>query len=259
MENRTYSSFISFNTLFKKEVLRFWSVSLQTIMAPVITGSLYLLIFGVSLGGEVNLSEHFTYVQFVVPGLILMGVMSNSFQNTSSSLFFSRYLGNIVDLLVTPITPGQFITAYTLAAMLRGLVVGFAIYLVSLCFTGLPWVDPGKAVLLLMISSFLFAQFGLVTAIFSTSFDTLAMYSNFLILPLIYLGGLFYPISRLPPMWANISQFNPLFYLIDGFRGAILGHSDSTFAMQMAVSCGLSVALFAGAYYLICKGYKLRS
>ncbi len=259
MATRTYSSFVSFYTLLKKEVLRFLSVSLQTILAPVVTGSLYLLIFGVSLGGKVNFNENFTYIQFIVPGLILQGVMSNSFQNTSSSLFFSRYIGNIVDILVTPITPTQFIAAYTLAAILRGVVVGLAIFLISLFFTGLPWVNPGLAILFLFLSSFLFAQFGFITAILSKDFDTLSMFSNFLILPLIYLGGMFYPVSHLPPFWNHLSRLNPLFYLIDGFRGAILGYNDASLGMQLGVAGGLSIGLFAGAFYLLYTGYKLRT
>ena len=142
--------------------------------------------------------EGFSYAQFVIPGLILMGVINNSFANAASSLFMSRYLGNIVDLLVTPLTPTQFILAYTLAAMLRGLAVGVVVWLISLCFATLPWAHPLLVVAMAVLASFLFAQCGMITALYANSFDSLAMYTNFMLLPLIYLGGVFYPISILP-------------------------------------------------------------
>ena len=138
----------------------------------------------------------------------------------------SRYLGNIVDLLVTPLTPTQFILAYTLAAMLRGMAVGTVVWLISLPFATLPWAHPPLVIAMALLTSFLFAQFGLIVAIHAESFDALAMYSNFVLMPLIYLGGVFYPISILPTPWAGLSHLNPLFYLIDGFRHALLGQGD---------------------------------
>ena len=162
--------FRPFWTLFKKEVWRFSTVMTQTLLAPVVSASLYLFIFGVSLGKRISLSPDYTYLQFVVPGLILMGVVNNSFANSSSSLFMSRYLGSIVDLLVTPLTPTQFLAGYTLAAMLRGFLVGLVILLVSLFFTNLPWVHPFAALGVIFLASFLFSQFGIVAAIFSKKF-----------------------------------------------------------------------------------------
>ena len=188
-----------------------------------------------------------------------MGVINNSFANTSSSLFMSRYLGNIVDLLVTPISPAQFILAYTLAAMLRGLAVGLATWLISIFFAGLPWVHPWAAMAMAAIASLLFAQFGLIAAMFAHNFDSLSMYSNFIILPLIYLGGVFYPISILPAHWATLSHLNPLFYLIDGFRHAILGVGDLSLGTAFATSTLMAVGLFAWAALLIGRGYRLRS
>jgi ABC-2 type transport system permease protein len=254
-----FNSFLPFYTLLKKEVLRFITVFIQTLITPVITASLYLFVFGLSLGSHISVMGNVPYIQFVVPGLILMGVVNNAFQNTSSSLFFSRYLNNIVDLLVTPITPWQFILAYTIAAMLRGFTVGLSIWLISIFFTDLPWVDPVHAIVMLTLANFLFAQLGIVAAIFSASFDHLSMFSNFLILPLIYLGGVFYPISQLPPLWKAFSQFNPLFFLIDGFRQGVLGQGDNTFHLNLGVAVGLSVVLFVVAATLIGRGVRLRS
>lgn len=257
--NTPFKPWLPFYTLLQKEVRRFCRVASQTLLTPIITASLYLFVFGATLGERISVLPGFTYAQFVVPGLILMGIINNAFANTSSSLFMSRYLGNIVDLLVTPVTPSQFILAYTLAAMLRGLLVGIAVWLISLVFADLPWVHPITALAMACLASFLFAQFGLIAAIYANSFDSLSMYSNFLLLPLIYLGGIFYPISILPPTWAGLSHLNPLFYLIDGFRHAILGVGDLSLATAFTVSSMLSLGLFSWAALLIAKGYRLRS
>lgn len=258
-EKREFISWLPFLTLTQKEIRRFLRVSSQTILAPIISASLYLFVFGATLGDRISVLEGFNYAQFVIPGLILMGVINNSFANTSSSLFMSRYLGNIVDLLVTPVTPRQFIFAYTLAAMIRGLLVGLAVWLISLFFAELPWIFPCRAFLMAAIASFLFAQFGLIAAIMASSFDSLSMFSNFLILPLIYLGGVFYPISILPAIWARISHLNPLFYLIDGFRHAVLGVGDLPFGAALGVSLMMSFGLFILAAILIGRGYRLRT
>jgi ABC-2 type transport system permease protein len=255
----SYHAWLPFVTLLRKEILRFWRVASQTLLTPIITASLYLFVFGATLGERLSVLEGFSYAQFVIPGLILMGVINNSFANTSSSLFMSRYLGGIVDLLVTPVTPPQFILAYTLAAMLRGSLVGSVVWVISTLFAELPWPSPLLAILMAMLASFLFAQFGLIAAIFAHNFDTLSMYSNFLILPLIYLGGVFYPISILPQPWEKLSYLNPLFYLIDGFRHAILGVGDTSFPVAFGVSVAIALVLFSWAAWLIGKGYRLRS
>lgn len=254
-----YYGWLPFFTLLRKEVLRFWRVSTQTVLTPIVTASLYLFVFGATLGQRLSVLEGFSYAQFVIPGLIIMGIINNSFANTSSSLFMSRYLGGIVDLLVTPVSPPQFILAYTLAAMLRGLLVGTAVWLISTLFATLPWASPLFALVMAMIASFLFAQFGLIAAIYAYNFDTLSMFSNFVILPLIYLGGVFYPVSILPTPWRTLSYFNPLFYLIDGFRHAIIGVGDTSYLVAFGVSIAMAAVLFAWAAWLIGRGYRLRS
>ncbi len=257
-ENKYYP-WLPFATLLRKEILRFTRVSTQTLLTPIVTASLYLFVFGATLGERLHVLEGFSYAQFVIPGLIIMGVINNTFANTSSSLFMSRYLGGIVDLLVTPVSPPQFIMAYTLAAMLRGLLVGTVVWLISTVFADLPWEFPLLAILMAVVASFLFAQFGLIAAIYAHNFDTLSMYSNFLILPLVYLGGVFYPISILPDPWGSFSYLNPLFYLIDGFRHAIIGVGDTSFLLAFGVSLGIASALFVWAAWLIGKGHRLRA
>jgi ABC-2 type transport system permease protein len=259
MASRPFVPWLPFYTLLQKEVRRFWRVASQTLLTPIITASLYLFVFGATLGERISILPGFSYAQFVIPGLILMGVINNSFANTSSSLFMSRYLGNIVDLLVTPVSPAQFILAYTLAAMLRGMLVGLATWLISIFFAGLPWDRPLAAVAMAALASFLFAQFGLIAAMYAQNFDSLSMYSNFIILPLIYLGGVFYPISILPSHWAALSHLNPLFYLIDGFRNAILGVGDLSLATAFGVAGLMAAGLFGWAALLITRGFRLRS
>lgn len=254
-----FVSWLPFFTLLQKEVRRFLRVASQTLVTPVITASLYLFIFGATLGQRISIIEDFSYAQFVIPGLILMGVINNSFANVASSLFMSRYLGNIVDLLVTPVTPTQFIMAYTLAAMLRGLAVGTIVWLISCLFASLPWAHPFAAIGMAGLASFLFAQFGIIAAIHAENFDALSMYTNFIILPLIYLGGVFYPISILPPIWATLSHLNPLFYLIDGFRYALLGVGDLAFSVSFGVALAMALLLFAWASSLIVRSYRLRT
>jgi ABC-2 type transport system permease protein len=256
---RPFIAWLPFYTLLQKEIRRFLRVASQTLVTPVITASLYLFIFGATLGDRISIIEGFSYAQFVIPGLILMGVINNSFSNVASSLFMSRYLGNIVDLMVTPITPSQFILAYTMAAMLRGLTVGLIVWLISTLFAALPWAYPLPALLMAVMASFLFAQFGIIAAIYAQNFDSLAMFTNFIILPLIYLGGVFYPISILPPTWAKLSHLNPLFYLIDGFRHALLGSGDLSFTVSFSVSAAMAAGLFCWAALLISRSHRLRS
>ncbi len=258
-EGPSFRPWLPFLTLLEKEVRRFLRVASQTLLTPIITAALYLFVFGATLGQRISVLEGFSYAQFVIPGLILMGVINNSFANTSSSLFMSRYLGNIVDLLVTPVSPAQLILAYTLAAMIRGLAVGCAVWLISTLFSSLPWANPLAALAMAALASFLFAQFGIIAAIYANTFDSLSMFSNFIILPLIYLGGVFYPISILPPFWAQLSHLNPLFYLIDGFRHAILGVGDLSLLTAFGIAATMALGLFGWAALLVAKGYRLRS
>lgn len=255
----TPNPWLPFYSLLRKEIIRFSRVSVQTLLTPVISASLFLFVFGATLGDRISVIEGFSYAQFVIPGLVLMGVINNSFANSSSSLFMGRYLGNIVDLLVIPITPMQFVLAYTFAAMTRGLLVGMAVCGISLFFAHLPWVHPFLTIVMAILASFLFAQFGIIAAIYSNTFDALSMYVNFLIQPLVFLGGVFYTISILPPFWEGLSMVNPLFYLLDGFRHAILGVGDTSLALAIGYTGGLSLVLFIWAALLIRYSSRFRS
>jgi ABC-2 type transport system permease protein len=251
---------LPFFTLFKREIFRFWSVGVQTLVAPVITAALYLFVFGVGLGGKVDLFDgEIQFIQFVIPGLILMGVINNSFANSSSSLFMARYLGYIVDYLVMPLSSSQFILAFTLAAMIRGLAVGVVVWLVSLFFSPMAWGDPFVAISMAVIASVLFAQFGILAAIYSENFDHLSVFTNFVLMPMIFLGGVFYPISRLPGFWSEVSRLNPIFYLVDGFRYGTMGFHENPISINFAVAGSITVILGVWATVLIKKGYKIKT
>ncbi len=258
-QGKVSPTWLPFWTLFKKEALRFLVVPGQTLLAPVVTSTLFLFIFGVNLGRRIDVHSSLSYVQFVVPGLALMGIINNAFANTSSSLFFSKYIGNLVDLLVTPLTATQIILAYTLAAVLRGLLVGAAVFAISALFTALPWTSPWLALCMAVLTSFMMSQAGIVAAIYSESFEALSVYMNFILMPMIYLGGLFYPTTVLPPFWQKITQLNPLFYTIDGFRSTVLGSSDVSLRLSFFITGGLSLILFIWAATLIHTGHRLRT
>ena len=257
--NDDFSAQRAFFTLLRKEIQRFLQVWIQTLVTPILIASLYLFVFGATLGERISVVDGFSYAQFVIPGLILMGVINNSFANTSSSMFMSRHLGSIADLLVMPLTSKQIVVAYTLAGMVRGLLVGMVVGLISTRFAVLPWVYPWYAIVMAVIASTLFAVLGLIAGIFADSFDGLSLYINFVILPLVFLGGVFYPISILPTFWRHISQCNPLFYLLDGFRHALLGIGDIPLWLAFSLSGILTLCLLKVAVYLIENSARFRA
>lgn len=250
---------LPFMTLLKKEMLRFIVVATQTIFAPTVTATLFLLVFGLGLGRRVEIGGGIDFSQFVIPGLILMGVATNSFQNVSSSLFISRYFGNIVDYLVMPLTPLQFLMAYTLAGVARGLIVGVCVWAISCYFAILPWPNPLQALVFLVVSSFLFAFFGFLAAVHANSFDHLSVFLNFIITPLVFLGGVFYPINLLPGFWSTVSKCNPVLYLIDGVRGGMLGVSEISPLISLSIALTITTIMLIWCVILIRTGYKLRT
>ncbi len=248
-----------FATLARKEISRFLAVAVQTLAAPVVTAALYLLIFGVSLGKRIPAWSQFSYLEFVAPGLILMGALNNAFANASSSLFIARYRGDIADLLVTPLRPVDFMLGYTGAALLRGTLVGIFVWILTRFFTPLPWAHPLRAVLMLGVGMALFSQLGLLGALVAKNFEHLSMFTNFFLVPLIYLGGLFYPVGDLPPPWRQVSQLNPLHFLMSGFRDSILGSEELAPWLAFGVPFALTLLTGAFVYRYFKMGYKLIS
>ncbi len=248
-------------TLFYKELLRFWKVSFQTIAAPVLTALLYLLIFSHVLESNVSVFDgRVRYTAFLIPGLVMMSVLQNSFANSSSSLIQSKITGNLIFVLLPPLSPADFYAAYVLGAMVRGLVVGAGVFAITLWFDPavLSLARPAWAVAFALLGSAILATLGLVAGIWSDKFDQLAGFQNFIIVPLTFLSGVFYSIHSLPPFWQVMSHFNPFFYMIDGFRYGFLGLSDVAPWQSFAIVAGSLIALSSVTLLLLSRGWKLR-
>ncbi|GGX20002.1 transport permease protein [Pigmentiphaga litoralis] len=247
-----------FRTLFYKEMLRFWKVGFQTVAAPVVTALLYLLIFAHVLEGRVTVYGSIPYTAFLIPGLMMMSMLQNAFANASSSLMQSRVTGNLVFMLLPPITHWEFFWAYVLAAVVRGLVVGTSIYIVALFFTGPHFAAPWWMLVFGLLGSAIMAVLGLIAGIWAEKFDQMAAFQNFLIMPATFLSGVFYSVHSLPPFWQAVSHWNPIFYTIDGFRHGFFGVSDVSPWLSLAVVGGTFIVVAAIALRLLASGYKLR-
>lgn len=245
-------------TLFKKEVLRFWKVAFQTVLAPVITALLYLMIFSHVLDGKVEPYPGISYGAFLVPGLVMMSVLQNAFANSSSSLIQSKITGNLVFVLLPPIGHLEFYTAYVIAAMVRGVVVGLGVLLVTVFFVGIHIEHPFWILSYALIGSALLGSMGVIAGIWAEKFDQLAAFQNFIIMPATFLSGVFYSIHSLPEVWQTVSHFNPFFYLIDGFRYGFFGISDVSPWVSLAVGVVALVLLSVIAMRMVVTGYKLR-
>lgn len=246
-------------TLFYKEVLRFWKVAFQTVAAPVLTAMLYLLIFGHVLEDHVQVFPGVSYTSFLVPGLVMMSVLQNAFANTSSSLIQSKVTGNLVFLLVTPLSHWAWYAAYVGASLVRGLVVGSGVFIVTAWFAPLHLAEPWWIVIFAALGAGMMGSLGLIAGLWAEKFDQLAAFQNFFIMPLTFLSGVFYSVKSLPGMWQAVSHLNPFFYMIDGFRRGFFGHSDVSPWLSLVV-VGLSFVLVAfAALELLRRGYKLRA
>lgn len=249
---------IGFWTLFYKEVLRFWKVAFQTVAAPVLTALLYLLIFGHVLEGNVRVHD-VPYTAFLVPGLVMMQVLQNAFANSSSSLIQAKITGSIVFVLLPPIPYGAFFVAYVLAALLRGLMVGLGVLLVTIWFAELHVVAPLWILLFAVLGGALLGALGMIAGIWVEKFDQLAAFQNFLIMPLTMLSGVFYSIHSLPEFWQRVSHYNPVFYMIDGFRYGFFGVSDVAPETSLLVVATCLAAVSLLTLSLLRRGWKLRA
>ena len=245
--------------LFYKEVLRFWKVGLQTIAAPVLTAMLYLLIFGHVLSSSVQVYPGVPYLAFLVPGLVMMSVLQNAFANSSSSLIQSKIMGNLVFLLLTPLSYRAWFAAYFFSSLLRGLVVCAGVLAVAACFVPLPFAQPLWILLFALLGAGLLSSLGVIAGLWAEKFDQMATFQNFIIVPMTFLSGVFYSLHSLPPLWLHISRFNPFFYLIDGFRYGFFGHSDVSPWLSLGVGGGALILCAGLALYLLKTGYKLRT
>lgn len=247
-----------FLTLFYKELLRFYKVSLQTIMAPVITALLYLLIFAQVIGQSIEVFQGVSYASFLIPGLVMMAVIQNAFANSSSSLIQSKVVGNIIFVLMSPLSHLEFFLAFALAAAVRGLVVGFGVYLVAIIFVDLPMHNVFIVLVFAILCSVTLGVMGIIAGIWAEKFDQLAGFQNFIIMPMSFLSGVFYSIRSLPEFWQTVSSFNPFFYMIDGFRYGFFGKSDIHPGTSIII-VGIALLLLSWfTMWLLKRGYKLR-
>jgi ABC-2 type transport system permease protein len=245
-------------TLLYKEVLRFWKVSFQTVAAPVLTSVLYLLVFNHVLANQVKVYGSIGYTSFLIPGLVMMSVLQNSFANASSSLIQSKISGNLIFLLLTPLSSWAWFVAYVGAAVVRGVVVGLGVLVVTWWFAPLPLHQPLWMLVFLLLGSVLMGALGLIAGLWAEKFDQIAAFQNFIIMPMTFFSGVFYSVSSLPKFWYGVSHANPFFYVVDGFRYGFFGVSDVSPWSGLGV-LALSVALVcAASLYLLRTGYKIR-
>lgn len=246
-------------TLFYKEVLRFYKVWLQTLLAPIITALLYLLVFSHVLEEHVRVYPGIGYTAFLIPGLMMMSIIQNAFANSSSSLIQSKVSGNIVFVLLSPLSYLEFYLAFVLASVVRGMAVGTGVGLVAICFIGLPVHNIALLLGFALLSSAVLGSLGVIAGIWAEKFDQLAGFQNFVVLPLSFLSGVFYSIHSLPPFWQELSRYNPFFYMIDGFRYGFFGVSDVAPVVSLGVVAAALMVLAATTLALLKSGYKLRS
>ena len=246
-------------TLLYKEVLRFWKVSFQTVAAPVLTAVLYLLIFGHVLENRVKVFDSVGYTSFLIPGLVMMSVLQNAFANSSSSLIQSKITGNLVFLLVSPLSHWAWFLAYVGASVVRGVAVGTGVLLVTIWFAPLHVANPLWIVFFTVAGAALMGALGLVAGLWAEKFDQMAAFQNFIIMPMTFLSGVFYSVKSLPPLWQAVSHLNPFFYMIDGFRRGFFGVSDVSPWLSFCIVATSFVVVSAIALRLLAVGYKLRT
>lgn len=249
---------IGFQTLFRKEMLRFLKVSVQTVAAPVLTALLYLVVFSQALSGRVKVFDSIEYTSFLVPGLVMMAILQNAFANASSSLIQSKVTGNIVFVLLPPLSHRELFSAYVLASIVRGLAVGVGVYVCTLGFAQYGYAAPLWSLAFALAGGFILGSMGLIAGIWADKFDQIAVFQNFIIMPLTFLSGVFYSVDSLPPFWQLVSHLNPFFYIVDGFRYGFFGVSDVDPQISLAIVVCAALACSVIALRMLSSGYKLR-
>lgn len=249
---------IGTRSLFMKEVRRFLRVPGQTVLQPLISTSLYFVVFAYTLGGRQGDIEGVPYIEFIVPGLVFLSIANNSFLNSSSSFFITKMQGTIVDLLVAPLGPLELMVGFISGAMARGLLVGILTWLVAMLFTGFHLAHVMGTLLFLLLSAYVFSMLGLIASVWAEKFEQINFFPTFLMMPLTFLGGVFYSVRKLPEPFQTISLFNPVVHMVEGLRAGMLG-SDEPSAIGLALLLALAVASTGTAWWMFRVGYKIRS
>ncbi len=251
--------FIAYMTIVRKEVIRFLRIWPQTFLPSVITTGLYFLIFGTFIGSQIKAVGSVSYMAFIVPGLVMMAILNGSFQNIAFSFFQLKFMKNIEEMLVSPMPAWTIVLGYITGSVLRGLIIGSLVFLSAYVFEVIPIAHPILAFFIASTTAILFSLVGLVNAIYAKGFDSINIIPTFVITPLTYLGGVFYSLSLLPPMWQTISYANPVLYMVNAFRYSILGFSDIPFMTSISVLFGCGVVMFAWVLYLFKTGRGLKA
>ena len=246
-------------TLCSREILRFMKVWNQTVVAPMITTLLFLAIMTLAMGAGARHVEGIEFTRFIAPGLIMMAVVQNAFANTSSSLMLAKIQGVIIDILMPPLTGGEITFCLVIGGIVRGLMVGIVVMAAVYCFVPFSLIHPFVGLSYLLLASVMLALLGVLTAVWAQSFDQLSAVTNYIITPLSFLSGTFYSIKQLPPFWYHVCHFNPFFYMIDGFRYAMIGYSDGDVYIGMGVLAATNLALWIATLRLFKSGYRLKS
>ncbi len=246
-------------TITRRETTRIFRIWVQTLVPPVITMTLYFIVFGTFIGSQLAAINGYPYMAFIAPGLIMMSIITNSYANTVSSFFSTKFQKNIEEMLVSPAPDWVIVLGFVSGGVVRGLSVGFLVSLVSLIFVRLPLYSIIYTVLFAFFTSFVFSLAGMINGIFAKKFDDISIIPTFVITPLTYLGGVFYSISLLPDFWQTVSRANPIIYMIDGFRYGFLGISDISVFAGLGMLVLFAIALFAANLYLLKKGVGIRT
>lgn len=250
---------VAYVTIVRKEALRYLRVWSQTLLPPVVTMSLYFIIFGGFIGSQIAPISGYTYMEFIVPGLIMMSVIMSSFMHTVSSFYFAKFQKTIEEIMVSPTPYPVVIAGYVSGGVLRGMTIATLVMVVASFFTNVTMAHPGIMLLFALLTSVLFSMVGLLNGVFANSFDGISIVPNFVLTPLTYLGGVFYSITMLPPFWQSVSHWNPILYMVNGFRYGFLGVSDVSVTFAAGLLLTLTVGLFVYTWYLFKTGRGLRS
>ncbi|HEX5056321.1 MAG TPA: ABC transporter permease [Gammaproteobacteria bacterium] len=251
--------YIAFGTIVRREITRFTRIWTQTIVPPAVTTTLYFLIFGKLIGPRIGVVHGVPYIQYIVPGLVMMSIITSSYANVVASFYGSKFQRNLDEMLVSPMPDYIIVLGYAAGGVARGLCVGTVVTLVALCFVHLPVAHWGVMVSVCLLTSMLFAFAGLVNAIFANSFDDINIIPTFVLTPLTYLGGIFYSIDMLPDFWRGVSFVNPILYMVNGFRYGILGLTDMSIGMAYTIIIGFTVVMFLLCLYLLKRGTGIRN
>lgn len=250
---------VAFFTLARREIARFFVLKSMTIFPQLITTILYIIIFGFSLSGRIKEIHGFSYIEFIFPGLVLMGVILNSYNNAANTLFVCRYDFSIQDLLLTPLSYFQIALAYTLSSMIRGLVVGIFVLLCGKLLLNIHFFSLSILILFSLSTTMIFSSFGIMIGLWAERWDDVGLFITYIVTPLIFLGGIFYSIDMLPIWWQKVSLFNPIFFMVNGFRYGILGFQEFSLITSLLTVLSLQIVLFGWTVYLFKIGYKLKT